>query len=131
MAATCSGQNGEPCGCQQFDPREDKPHKCSGCKHPKSFHPPTMAPPTPAAASKRTVDDILDQYGGLDRLRPKTSRDEARKETNAGLKSNKSKTSSKAAGKSRVGIIIDLTKCYLLTCECRQQLRRLDPQKKR
>jgi hypothetical protein len=36
----------------------------------------------------RTVDDILDQYGGLGRIRPRASVEDAKRETNAGLKSN-------------------------------------------
>ena len=33
------------------------------------------------------MDNILDQYGGLDRLRPKISVEDAKRETNAGLRS--------------------------------------------
>jgi hypothetical protein len=40
-----------------------------------------------ASTSQQTVANVLDQYGGLARIRPKTSVEEARKETNAGLKS--------------------------------------------
>jgi hypothetical protein len=91
MFATCSGCDGKPCGCQQFIPRELKLLKCSGCKHPKSFHPPIVAghgDSSKPSASGRTVTDILDEYGGLDWLRPKMLVEEAKKETNAGLKSH-------------------------------------------
>jgi hypothetical protein len=90
MVATCSGCNGAPCGCQQFIPRHGKPLKCSGCKHPKSFHPPTATGQgeSSTAPAPRNIDQILEQYGGLDWIRPKTSVGDARKETNAGLKSH-------------------------------------------
>lgn len=93
-ASTCSnrGKDGEQCLCLRFIPRKDKPHKCQGCKHPESFHPATRHPVAPTSSSNvsSAIQGILERYPGLDRLRPKASEEEARKETNAGLHQTRS-----------------------------------------
>jgi hypothetical protein len=83
-----------------------KLYKCFGCNHHESFHPVTSAsqsqPTPPANASKPSqVEDVLARYSALDRLCPKASEEEARKETNAGFTKSRSETT--ASGSERGG----------------------------
>jgi hypothetical protein len=94
---TCSG--GEGCRCQRFIPNPSKPHKCIGCKHPESFHPITgTGRDTSGTASTSNVSDILARYSGLERLHPKASEEDARKETNYEFTKTRSETKGQGSG---------------------------------
>ena len=110
---TCSGS--EDCRCQRFIPNPSKPHKCIGCKHPESFHPVTgTGRDKSGAASTSNVIDILARYSGLERLHPKASEEDARKETNYEFTKTRSET--KGTGSGRGGVTKFQVKSISLLC---------------